>query len=50
MYYLLSAEAAAAPPPPKEKKSRGELKGGLGGSGPLIAPAQAAEKEEEKAE
>lgn len=24
--------------PPKEKKPRGELKGGLGGSGPLIAP------------
>ena len=40
-----AAEAAAAPPPPKEKKQRGELKGGLGGSGPLIAPAPAAEKE-----
>jgi small subunit ribosomal protein S1 len=44
-----AAEAAAAPPPPKEKKSRGELKGGLGGSGPLIAPPTA-EKEEEKVE
>ncbi len=55
-----AAEAAAAPPPPKEKKQRGELKGGLGGSGPLIAPAPApaaekeptpaTEKEDEKAE
>lgn len=44
-----AAEAAAAPAPPKEKKPRGELKGGLGGSGPLIAPPTA-EKEEEKAE
>ena len=44
-----AAEAAAAPPPPKEKKARGELKGGLGGSGPLIAPPTA-EKEEEKTE
>jgi len=44
-----AAEAAAAPPPPKEKKSRGELKGGLGGSGPLIAPPTA-EKEEETQE
>ena len=46
-----AAEAAANPPaaPPKEKKPRGELKGGLGGSGPLIAPPTA-EKEEEKAE
>ena len=44
-----AAEAAAAPPPPKEKKPRGELKGGLGGSGPLIAPPTA-EKEEESAE
>jgi small subunit ribosomal protein S1 len=42
-----AAEAAAAAPatPPKEKKPRGELKGGLGGSGPLIAPPTA-EKEE----
>ncbi|MFN0016780.1 MAG: 30S ribosomal protein S1 [Pirellulaceae bacterium] len=42
------AAEAAANPPPKEKKPRGELKGGLGGSGPLIAPPTA-EKEEEKA-
>jgi len=28
---------AAATPAPKEKKSRGELKGGLGGAGPLIS-------------
>ena len=32
-----AAEAAAAPAPPKEKKPRGELKGGLGGAGPLIS-------------
>ena len=39
-----AAAAEAAPAPAKEKKSRGDLKGGLGGSGPLIAPA--AEKSE----
>jgi small subunit ribosomal protein S1 len=32
------SEAATGGPPPTPKKSRGELKGGLGGSGPLIAP------------
>lgn len=45
-----TAEAAAAeagPTPVKEKKSRGDLKGGLGGSGPLIAPAAAAETKDE---
>jgi len=31
--------AAAASAPAKEKKPRAELKGGLGGSGPLIGPA-----------
>ena len=37
-------------PTPKEKKSRGELKGGLGGGGPLIAPAGEKEEKEEKEE
>jgi len=32
-----SPEAAGATPAAKEKKSRGELKGGLGGGGPLIS-------------
>jgi small subunit ribosomal protein S1 len=31
--------AAATKKPAKEKKSQGELKGGLGSSGPLIAPS-----------
>lgn len=34
-----AAEAAAANAPAKEKKPRAELKGGLGGSGPLIGPS-----------
>jgi len=33
----------AAAPTGKEKKSRGDLKGGVGGSGPLFAPAAPAE-------
>ncbi|ADB17082.1 ribosomal protein S1 [Pirellula staleyi DSM 6068] len=33
-----AAEAAAAAPAADKKKARSELKGGLGGSGPLIAP------------
>ena len=40
----------AGGPPAKEKKPRSELKGGLGGSGPLIAPAAVEEKEEKVAE
>ncbi len=31
------ADGSAPTPAPKEKKSRGELKGGLGGTGPLIS-------------
>jgi small subunit ribosomal protein S1 len=34
----VAAEAGGGPAPKESKKSRGELKGGLGGSGPLIAP------------
>jgi small subunit ribosomal protein S1 len=32
------APEAGGPTPKESKKSRGELKGGLGGGGPLIAP------------
>jgi small subunit ribosomal protein S1 len=32
------AEAATGGPPSPAKKARGELKGGLGGGGPLISP------------
>jgi small subunit ribosomal protein S1 len=34
----VAPEAGGGPTTPKEKKQRGELKGGLGGSGPLISP------------
>ena len=34
----VAAEAGGGPAPKEPKKPRGELKGGLGGSGPLIAP------------
>jgi small subunit ribosomal protein S1 len=41
------AEAGHAPHPPREKKPPRELKGGLGGSGPLIS-TPSSEKEREK--
>jgi small subunit ribosomal protein S1 len=34
----VAPEAGGGPTPKEPKKSRGELKGGLGGGGPLIAP------------
>ncbi|MEX2174699.1 MAG: 30S ribosomal protein S1 [Pirellulaceae bacterium] len=42
------APEAGGPMPGKEKRQRSELKGGLGGGGPLIAPASAPEKEAEE--
>ncbi|QDU27988.1 30S ribosomal protein S1 [Anatilimnocola aggregata] len=41
-----AAEGAASPDQGKKKGKGGELKGGLGGSGPLISPTMAADKTE----
>jgi small subunit ribosomal protein S1 len=42
----VEAAADASAPEGAKKKSKGELKGGLGGSGPLISPTMAADKTE----